>query len=601
MSSNQIVGLYVNHKEQQCGVYEFGKEIGSLLSTSKNYNFHYCECDSFEEFKRVYRKLKPQVVIYNYHPTTMPWVHQHLKFSVPLNEGLPSIHIGTIHEVFQQLADNSDNKTFDFHIAPDPTLMLKNSIVYKTGRLLPQKVRYTKDSNTIPVIGSFGFATLGKGFEKIIDLVQKEFDEAIIRLNIPFAKFGDPEGKRAMEIASECKKRVSKKLIQLEINHSYFSKEELLTFLSSNTINIFLYDDMENRGISSATDWALASGRPLAISNSRLFRHLLNCKPSICVDNIKLTEIILNDVRPIEHLYTEFSAEVILWEYETILKNVFNKLNTKQIKSRSVLRYILKKFIFFSEKRKLPNLTQNSLWTKLDDEFKINNYKRTNVDFIPVVLNGNISLNRILDNSARLLYSPIINFLEEHFPDLIAKKIPEANIQQAFVLDTAVRLAREFLNPKILAIGSYEDTAVEALKLLDYHVEDIDPIINYDLGTFITKPTIKPETYDVIVSTSVIEHVFDDEQFMKDIQYLLKVGGYAILTCDYKDQYKKGDDIPAVDYRFYTQSDLKGRIMESIPSCRLVNTPEWDCEHPDFILAETYNYTFASIVVQKIV
>jgi hypothetical protein len=39
--------------------------------------------------------------------------------------------------------------------------------------------------------------------------------------------------------------------------------------------------------------------------------------------------------------------------------------------------------------------------------------------------------------------------------------------------------------------------------------------------------------------------------------------------------------------------------MKAIPRCRLVNTPEWDCEHPDFILAEKYNYTFASIVVQK--
>ena len=224
------------------------------------------------------------------------------------------------------------------------------------------------------MIGSFGFATNGKGFEKIIDLVQKEFDEAIIRLNIPFAKFGDTEGKRAMEIASECKKRLSKKLIKLEINHSYFSKEELLTFLSSNTINIFLYDDMENRGISSATDWGLASGRPIAISNSRLFRHLLNCKPSICVDNRKLTEIISNEIRPIEHLYTEFSAEVILWEYEKMLKDVFEKLNKQQIESRSAFRYNLKKYIFSSEKQKLPKLTQNSLWTKVDDEFKINNY-----------------------------------------------------------------------------------------------------------------------------------------------------------------------------------------------------------------------------------
>ena len=66
--------LYVNHKKQKCGVYEFGREIGSLLTTSDKYNIHYCECDTLDEFRQVYKQESPKIVIYNYHPATMPWV-----------------------------------------------------------------------------------------------------------------------------------------------------------------------------------------------------------------------------------------------------------------------------------------------------------------------------------------------------------------------------------------------------------------------------------------------------------------------------------------------------------------------------------------------
>ena len=68
-----------------------------------------------------------------------------------------------------------------------------------------------------------------------------------------------------------------------------------------------------------------------------------------------------------------------------------------------------------------------------------------------------------------------------------------------------------------------------------------------------TKPNVKKQSFDIIISTSVIEHVEDDEKFIEDIAYLLKKGGYAILTCDFNDYYKKGDDIPDGDYRFYTK------------------------------------------------
>ncbi|MEJ7829574.1 MAG: hypothetical protein WKF91_15295, partial [Segetibacter sp.] len=90
--------LYVNHKKQQCGVYEFGQNIGTALSNSVKYKFKYCECDSFKELKLESRSFKPDVIIYNYHPSTMNWINPIGRYKYPLTYLIDAIHIGTIHE-----------------------------------------------------------------------------------------------------------------------------------------------------------------------------------------------------------------------------------------------------------------------------------------------------------------------------------------------------------------------------------------------------------------------------------------------------------------------------------------------------------------------
>jgi len=585
--------VYVNHRAQQCGVYEFGREIGTLLETSAKYNIKYVECDSYKEFDQYYKALKPQVVIFNYHAATMPWVWDSRKLSPPKISRLKAVLIGVIHEVFQQEADKANNDLFDFHIAPDPTLLLKNTIVYKTGRLLPRKPVEHEVQNPLPVIGSFGFATPNKGFENIIKAVEREFDEAIIKLNIPFARFGDRDGDNARKLAKQCSDLITKPGIKLEIDHTYLEKDELLKFLSANTLNIFLYEDVQNRGISSTIDWALAAGRPLAISKSTLFRHLFDCIPSICVDDNSLKQIISNGTRLLQKKYKEYSSEVLLWDYERIISDVLPRKNAVLL-NRSWINLYKRKL-----KRKLnilPAQRYNS-WVNpsAKAEWAVTNRKLT---YTPVD-NTIIKYNRILDNEARQLYKPTIDFFQTALPELIARKIPEANVQQAFVFDSAVNLLSKTQGAKILAVGAYEDTAAEALRLLGYDIYFVDPVINYDLGMFITRPDIEAASYDAVISTSVIEHVEDDVTFIKNIACLLKPNGIAILTCDFNDHYKKGDDIPEVDFRLYTQRDLKDRLMSAIPYCKLIDEADWDCPHPDFYLADRYNYTFATLTFSK--
>jgi len=208
------------------------------------------------------------------------------------------------------------------------------------------------------------------------------------------------------------------------------------------------------------------------------------------------------------------------------------------------------------------------------------------------------SLNRILDNTARVQYESVISELFELVPDMMSRKIPEANVQQAFVFDTVQNFATQFKSPKILCVGSYEDTAAASLKKLGYKLKEIDPVINYDLNKFFHKLFTRKGSYDIIFSTSVIEHVKDDELFIRQIAELLVPDGSAILTCDYNDQYKPGDPIPSEDFRLYTQKDLKERLLPLLKDCSLVDEPQWDCPNPDFTYAGCH-YTFATFVFRK--
>ena len=80
-----------------------------------------------------------------------------------------------------------------------------------------------------------------------------------------------------------------------------------------------------------------------------------------------------------------------------------------------------------------------------------------------------------------------------------------------------------------MCVGCYEDSAVASLEYFGYRIKGVDPALNYDLSTYIKKYPQNRGTFDIIFSTSVIEHVEDDERFVREIYDLLSPGGVAIL------------------------------------------------------------------------
>lgn len=606
--------LFVSHKKAQCGVYEFGKNITDVLQNSKRYQFIRVECSSLVELQTAIAKNAPAAIIYNYHPSVMPWVTTRISPNFYRNNiaTIPIPQIGIIHEITQQVADTAtshrtkfllcgvhhlSNSLFDFYIAPDPTLSLKNPIVYKTGRLIPWY------QNNFPVppkptIGSFGFGTPKKGFERIVQLVQQEFDEAIIRFNIPAADFGlDQYGVNARAIAEKCRALIGKPGIQLIVTHDFWDTKTMLDFLANNTINVFLYENTaaDVKGLSSTVDNAMAVQRPVAVSDSIVFRHIFDAEPSVCITKNNLRTIIQNSFMPLQKHYHEWTAENLLWEYERILNSVFTKLLGPLKQKKNIVGVMRSKW-----RRLLSRPDINFTWLRnsdrvTKDDLTVNNSEK----YQPVRIPAGASLNRILNNEARELYKLAIDKLVELVPKTMARKISEANVQQAFVFDTVCRYLPQYQNPKLLCVGSYEDTASMSLIKLGYTVEEIDPIINYSLQEYFTKPTTVKNSYDIIFSTSVIEHDPDDESFIRCVADLLAPRGLAIITCDYKDGWKKGEPKPEIDERFYTQNELRNRLLPLMKNCHLVDEPQWDCPNPNFNYLGKYQYTFATFIVKK--
>lgn len=331
--------LFVSHNKTHCGVYEFGKNITDALQYSKHYQFIRAECSSLIELQKVVHRETPDGIIYNYYPSVLPWVATKIGPKLYRNNIalFPIPQIGIIHEVTQSVADTATNNRkqyffsgaarlanslFDYYIAPDPTISLSHSFIYKTGRLVP----YYQNNFPVPpsiVIGSFGFATMKKGFEKIVRLVQEEFEEAVIKFNITSPTFGADNDISVQSIVEKCERMIFKPNIQLIITQDFMDNSTLLDFLAQNTINVFLYEEMSNRGLSSAIDYALAVHRPIAVSDSIMFRHLFAVEPSICIAKTNFKTIIQNGFTPLEKLCEEWNMDNLLNTYEMILDSVF--------------------------------------------------------------------------------------------------------------------------------------------------------------------------------------------------------------------------------------------------------------------------------------
>lgn len=302
--------LFINHNERQCGVFQFGDIVAhALMNYSKDIYWTYVKTTEEDFYWRQLEAMKFDAVVFNYHPAASSLANRVInETTVPT--------FGIVHEDTWFKSDPLLQE-FDYLIFPDITCTEPK--VFTTNRTIPDFLHYRYFSGGLR-FGSFGFAFGGKGYSKVIEKVQDEFDEAEIRLHIPFARFGDEFGNNAKYAADECRSLVTKPGIKLTIHHEFFELNNLIQWLADNTINCFFYDQYPGRGISSTIDLALAARRPIAITDSNMFRHI-KPNPSIRIEDSPLAQIIQNGIEPLEPFY-KWTEENTAREYEAIMKKV---------------------------------------------------------------------------------------------------------------------------------------------------------------------------------------------------------------------------------------------------------------------------------------
>jgi hypothetical protein len=305
-----LKGLFVNTEKAVCSIHESGLMVYDCIKHSRKISFDYTEI----------RKEKPELpggydlYIFNYHFSTTGWLDTK---SVKLLPGLK----GTI--VLEILPNDPfvycSPFDFDFYCVLDPSMTLKHKKVFPFPRPLDNySGALSKKENEIPVIGSFGFATKGKGFEHVVEAVNKEFEEAIIRINIPHGTYTDPSHQYAMELAENCKS-LAKKGIEVKVTHDFMSKDELIYWCSENTLNCFLYDrDMP--GLAATTDQAVTSERPLAVSDNPTFRHITKyIQP---YPALSLKESIAQTAETVKKIKQDWSGESFVKLFDAMLEKL---------------------------------------------------------------------------------------------------------------------------------------------------------------------------------------------------------------------------------------------------------------------------------------
>lgn len=297
--------LFLNHRKSQCGVYEYGVRLYDIWKKSEKYIFSYMEVGSLDEYKSINFSMY-SIIIYNYHSATMTWL-SHDTISSNMN-------IGILHECLPTFFNKCIDTQSDI---PRPIYDCIPTELHTTNEKIKSFI--TCKTDNVPIIGSFGFGFTNKGFDKIVSYVNDQFSEAIIKLIISYATFGDKSGEIASHVSKLCNKIKLKPNIKLMIIHDYVNTNDLLYFLQSNTVNMFLYDNMEGRGISSTIDYALSVKTPIVISDSCMFRNIYD--DSICIYKNSIDSCMKNSENYLQKYKLEYSHDHSIRFIESFLKS----------------------------------------------------------------------------------------------------------------------------------------------------------------------------------------------------------------------------------------------------------------------------------------
>lgn len=296
--------LIINHRETHCGVQQFGRRVYDLASRSTDVRYLYAEIEHPHEFLTIVPDYKPDFIVYNWHRGTMPWLSENLVQMFPKVKHYFIYHEAVTRTFYDKYLFFGD---YDFSGGAkfgDKKVLLPRPLLDYDGEY---------PVNSIPVIGSFGFGFWQKGYHTLTGLVNDTFTDAVLNFHMPYSHFGDPLHEQGNAVELACRKRNTNPGIRLNITHTLLSDKGVLDFLAGNDVNVFLYGE-NGEGISSVIDYALSVKRPIAISGSRMFRHMTN--DAILVDKHSISDIVSAGTTPLQPYYDKWSTKNFVKELD---------------------------------------------------------------------------------------------------------------------------------------------------------------------------------------------------------------------------------------------------------------------------------------------
>lgn len=293
--------IFVNSRQERCGVHQYGLRLFKILQKSQKLECRYVVSpDSHFSGELDWA----EVVIYNQHPG----IHNAVS-KAPF--GLNCREIGIFHEA-------GAGERFKELIFSDPTRASVDGF-YAIGRPLPdwKVIPHVSRKNCDEiVVGVNGLC--GAWCTTMIAHVASQLPECRVRMALPPSDHVDPSGVHSQMLADSCGDILGNPR-KLEITYDFMDEPSLLAWMSENDINCYIRPSLPSHGISSILDLALAVRRPIAINRHPMFRHLHDCKPSICVEDTSMRDIVGNGLSPLIPHYERNSNERVLSELESIL------------------------------------------------------------------------------------------------------------------------------------------------------------------------------------------------------------------------------------------------------------------------------------------
>ncbi|WP_168220567.1 DUF4214 domain-containing protein [Azospirillum thermophilum] len=325
---NIIRGAFINTAEEKCSIYESGRMVYNCINSSNVYTLDYFPIDKIDvgalASEGVVRLLDGTLDdeppsydfwIFNWHFITMA-----SRIDLESIGRLPGIKFSILLEVepgnpLRHVAID----VFDGYIALDPSTPATGKI-FPFPRPLPGEPHRPAERNGIPVISSFGFGTPGKGFPLLVELVNREFDQAVVRVNIPpgtyTSSFDGIHGTAYPQYLAALCRRIAKPGIDVRFSYDFLSPDELLEWCSESDLNCFLYTRRQ-AGLSATTDQAILSGRPLLTGTNDTFRHIHKYIPPYPV--MTLREALDTSAPSVRRLQQDWSSQSFTRTFERML------------------------------------------------------------------------------------------------------------------------------------------------------------------------------------------------------------------------------------------------------------------------------------------